>query len=78
MKRASPRWEGFTVKAMWRLELEIRERVFFWRELGRMGWLSSHFKPGEGASGRPVREMEGTPWDSVAWYLTLAQESQRD
>ena len=40
-----------------------------------MGWLSSHFKPGEG----PQRNQRGgnVPWDSAAWYLTLAQESQR-
>ena len=49
-------------------ETGVRERVFFWRELGGMGWLSSHFKPSEVASGRAVGEV-------VGWTLWLVSDS---
>ena len=51
-------------------ETGVRERVFSWRELGGMGWLSSHLKPSEVASGRPVREV-------VGWTLWLVSKDPK-
>lgn len=58
------------------MKLEIRERVFS-GESG-VGWGGFPLTSGLVKGLQGDREVVGIPWDSVAWYLTLAQESQRD